>query len=387
MEAHVHAGPLVAEMVLVVLGGLLAAGVPSFAGSGLAPGETAGGKRTASLGQGRMQGELDYEQVKAECPVHLRLLSGKLFRISGNVSQTSADEGTSWQDGGRINPYQIGGRLDASEIQLQNGPHKGRILVPYYLEMDGDHPDYTRQQRGGYATWKGERIVLETHTHVPEMAGSYVCYSDDDGKSWQVSKGFMMGYFEDGRLGHASCEEPRVVELKDGRVLCFMRSTMGRILKSTSSDGGEYWTKVEATDVAMSNSPCALARIPTTADLVMVWNMMSEEEICRGYRRGRLSLAISKDDGKTWEGLRTLELSPGVTGTGWVEPPAPTPMVRGGCGPDEILGEIPDGFTHYHYPDITLTDDRIFIAYLATSPDGKGGRRWRAFPTAWLYGD
>ena len=41
-----------------------------------------------------------------------------------------------------------------------------------------------------------------------------------------------------------------------------MRSTCGWILKSYSSDGGENWTKVELTDLAMSNSPAALKRLP-----------------------------------------------------------------------------------------------------------------------------
>ena len=386
MEQCLHVNVSFVQIGLVAAVALLITGGLSLAQGGLAPGEMADGSREAEVRKGKLEGELDYETVKNELPVHLRLLSGKLFKVNGNTSMTSSDDGKTWEAGGRINPYSIAGRLDASEIQLQNGPNKGRLLIPYYLEMDGNHPDYSRDQRGGYAVWKGKKIILETHTHVPEMAGSYVCYSDDEGKSWQVSNAFMMGYFEDGRLGHASCEEPRVVELKDGRLLCFMRSTMGRILRSTSSDGGEYWTKVEATDVAMSNSPCALARIPGTGDLVMVWNMMSEEEIERGYRRGRLSLAISKDDGDTWEGLRTLELSPGTTGTDWIEPPEFKMMVRGGCGPNDILSKIPDGFTHYHYPDIFLSDDKIFIGYLATAPDGKGGKRWRAFPISWLYG-
>ncbi|MFH0963487.1 MAG: sialidase family protein [Planctomycetota bacterium] len=332
-------------------------------------------------------GELAFANVQNERPMYLRLVSGKLFRVSGECSETSSDDGASWVRGGRINPYGIGGALSDSEIQLQSGTWKGRILVPYYLEMDGDHPDYSREQRGGYAVWKGEKILLETHTHVPEMAGSFMCYSDNEGATWNVSKGFLMGYFEDGRLGHWSCEEPVVAELKDGRVVCFMRSTCGRILKSCSSDGGVYWTKVKATDLAMSNSPCALARIPATGDLVLVWNRMSADEIRRGYRRGRLSIAISKDDAQTWENIRTLELSPGIEDLTRVEPPDLTAMVRGSSGPDAPLGEVPDGFTHFHYPNVYFSDNKIFIKYLVSTLDGKSGYRWRVFPISWLYAD
>ena len=87
--------------------------------------------------------------------------------------------------------------------------------------------------------------------------------SSDEGQTWKSCiedgwHGFMVGYLNDGHMGHLTCEEPVIAELKDGRILCFMRSTCGRILKSYSEDGGEHWMKVQATDIAMSNSPCAL---------------------------------------------------------------------------------------------------------------------------------
>ena len=70
-------------------------------------------------------------------------------------------------------------------IQLQSAKYKGRIVVPFYLGMYGNHPNYTKTMRGGYAIWKGKKIRLETHTHIPEMSGSFVCYSDDEDQTWQ----------------------------------------------------------------------------------------------------------------------------------------------------------------------------------------------------------
>lgn len=336
-------------------------------------------------------GEIPFAGVKNERPHYLRLLSGKLFRVRGKNSETSADGGKTWQQGDRTNPFQLGWKLPDYEIQLQSGPHKGRILIPYYLGLYGKHPDYDRKQRGGYVWWKGKLILLETHTHYPEMSGSFVCYSDDEGKKWNCSvssnaRGFMVGYIKDGHLGHWTCEEPAIAELKDGRILCFMRSTCGRILKSYSEDGGANWMKVQPTDIAMSNSPCALKRLPGTGDLVMVWNMMSAEEIRKGYRRGRLCIAISKDDGETWENVKALELSPGLEECDWVEPPPLQPMVRGPSGRDNPMGKIPDGFKHYHYSSIFLSEDKIFIKYAVSPAAGPGATsRWRAFPISWLY--
>ncbi|MBQ15903.1 MAG: hypothetical protein CMJ65_02135 [Planctomycetaceae bacterium] len=336
-------------------------------------------------------GEIAFEQVKDERPRFLRLLSGKLFRVNGKDSQTSVDGGKTWQRGGQINPLGLGWKLKGVAIQLRSAKYRGRIVVPFYFGMYGNHPDYTTTDRGGYAIWKGKKILLETHTHIPEMSGSFVCYSDDEGKTWQScvsaqARGFMVGYFKDGHLGHLTCEEPVVAELKDGRLLCFMRSTCGRILKSYSSDGGKNWLKVQLTDLAMSSSPAMLKRLPRTGDLVMVWNQMSAEEIKRGYRRGRLTIAISRDEGQTWIHRRNLEVSPGIDGkVTQVKPPPLRAMVRGGSGPNEILGEIPDGFMHYHYPTVFLSEDKIFINYGVTPPEGSGTSRWRVFPIAWLY--
>ena len=321
-----------------------------------------------------------------QAPRSMKLISGKLFRIERrkkNVSYTSEDGGKTWDQGGRINPYNIGQATADVHIQIQKGKYRGRIVAPYYLVMDGQHPDYTRKQRGGYGIWKGEHVPLETHTYVPEMAGTFMCYSDDDGTTWQASKGFVMGYFQDGHLGHWSCEEPTVAELKDGRLLCFMRSTTGRILKSYTKDGGEYWSKVEATDIAMSNSPGVLKRIPTTGDLALVWNQMSAGEIRRGYRRGRLSIAISKDDGDTWTNFKILELSPGVAPLSRVEPEPLQAMVRG----PQQKGVIPDGFKHFHYPQVYVDREKIYIFYRVSTPGGALPSKWRVFPISWLYED
>ena len=340
----------------------------------------------ASDGSQLPPGELPQSTLKKKLP-QMRLTSGKLFKDAGGRSHTSTDGGKTWVKGGTLNRYGMGGKLANVAIQIQKGKYKGRIVIPFYLEMDGEHPDYTRNQRGGYAIWKGKKIVLQTHTHVPEMAGSFVVFSDDEGKTWKTSKGFLMGYFKDGHMGHLSCEEPAVAELKDGRLLCYMRSATGRILKSYSSDGGEYWTKVQWTDIPMSNSPCALARIPKTGDLVMIWNQMSAEDIKKGYRRGRLTVGISKDDGQTWENLRIMELSPGCKRTTDIKAPPKTAMLRGGQGPDQVLSEIPDGFTHYHYPQIHFSEDgqTIFFLYLVSTPKGGLPSKWRPFPVSWLY--
>lgn len=343
-------------------------------------------------------GERPNTGALAESQRHLRLQSGKVLKYDNDYSYTSIDGGATWEQGGHLI---AGGEycpirahaLPNIAVQIQKGPDRGRVIIPFYLKMDGEHPDYTLDMRAGYAQWQGELTAMETHTHYPEMAGAYMNLSDDDGQSWYPSgtshRRFMMGYFEDGHLGLWSCEEPVTAELKDGRLLCFIRSTCGRILKSYSSDGGVSWTKVEATNLAMSNSPCALATIPGTGDLVLIWNQMSAEEIKGMYRRGRLSLAISRDDGDTWELFRTLAQSPGIETRDRIQPPPFQVMVRGGSGPDEPADPVPDDLRHYHYSQVYFSGDgqTIHIMIPVSYPGGGLDPIWLQHPVSWLYGE
>jgi len=319
------------------------------------------------------------------------LSSGVLFKydLQGEeaaYSYTSHDGGRTWDRGGELMTYRgpIQG-LDNASIQLKSATYRGRIVLPFYLYMHGLHPDYTNHERGGYATYKNKTLLLETHTHVPEMSGSFMVWSDDEGQSWSTSKGFLLGYFDDGHMGFTTTDEPVVVELSDGQLMCYMRSTCGRIVKSYSADGGESWTKVEPTELAMSNSPCALSHIPHTDDLVLIWNQVSAEEIETGFRRGRLSMAISKNDGQTWENHKTLELVSGLSTGVLIKPPPLTSMVRGPSGPDNLLGQIPDDFRYYGYPEIYFHDEQMLVCYKAHSPEGPLPRKWRTFSIQDLY--
>ena len=71
-----------------------------------------------------------------------------------------------------------------------------------------------------------------------------------------------------------------VLGLKDGRL---MTSACNRAC--FSGDGGNTWSYVEPTHVASSYSPAMLRRIPTTGDLLCIWNNVGADEIRNGFRR------------------------------------------------------------------------------------------------------
>ena len=62
-------------------------------------------------------------------------------------------------------------------------------------------------------------------------------------------------------------------------------------------------------------------------------------------------------------------------------------MVRGPSGRRNHMGEIPDGFTHYHYPEIYFSDDNesVMIYYNVGNPDGTLAPKLKEFPVTWLY--
>ena len=62
---------------------------------------------------------------------------------------------------------------------------------------------------------------------------SRVMYSDDDGQTWTASQTILD--VKESRIG---AQEPGVVELTDGRILMWMRTSTGKIHACYSSDSG-----------------------------------------------------------------------------------------------------------------------------------------------------
>lgn len=330
----------------------------------------------------------------------LRLQSGAIALSNGSGIWLSGDEGKTWRQGAEVFPQTIGGPhyLGDEMIQLSSG----RLLYPCYAGCAGrHHPELLFEDVCGYGTWRGQRIAIEGHGHLPEIGVSYVSYSDDEGQTWTASTrnnygrpNALMGWFDaqglpTGYGGVTPCVEPTVAETNDGRVLLFARSTVGRIVYSYTSDGGETWSAVLPTELAASNSPPRLRRIPQTGDLLCVWNQVSREEIRRGYRRGRLSAAISQDSGRTWGHFQTIELSQGLEERDRIPPEYPIQMVRA----RDDVGQLPDGYAYFHYPTVCLTADKVFIMYLRATPaagiaEGVSFRQeqvMRIYPLEWFY--
>ncbi|HRE51381.1 MAG TPA: sialidase family protein, partial [Flavitalea sp.] len=129
-------------------------------------------------------------------------------------------------------------------------------------------------------------------------------YSDDNGLSWKASEAVPDNT-------DIITQEPGVVELKDGAVLMIIRASGGAQQLSFSKDKGQSWSHIEASNIPSPISPATIRRIPKTGDLLLVWNDNGASG--PGYFKGArtpLTIAISKDEGKTWMRKKNIENDP-----------------------------------------------------------------------------
>ena len=349
------------------------------------------------------------DEQPLDCPVPvggvIRLESGALgaygTKDDSRCFASSVDEGKTWSAPSRVCPAGDGIPLMHSMIQLASG----RLLFAMYWEgLDGweyrdgtmvsVHPELQYEDVSAYGLWREERIQIEGHAHGPEMGISVVYRCDDEGKTWTKHVGGLMGWFDfegipNGYCGNTGCFEPTIAETRDGNVLFIGRATVGRLVQSVSIDGGEQWSAVLPNDLPSSESPAVMVRLPETGDLLIVWNQVSREETRRGYRRGRLSSAISKDGGHSWEHFKTLELSEGLEDTDRIPPEVPIQMVRA----RDWVGTLPDGWAFFHYANLDLVGDQVFLRYNRGTPLlgvaeqnlKKQESVLRVYPIEWFY--
>jgi sialidase-1 len=207
------------------------------------------------------------------------------------------------------------------------------------------------------------RIVLPVCLHANEgmkfdAAGTILCYlSDDSGKTWRRSKTQQQAHQDGKRL---VAQEPLVIELKDYRLLLLARSNAGSQLQSYSTDGGDTWSALVPSSIKSPLSPASIERLPTTGDLLLVWNDHSQIDPSLRGKRTPLTAAVSKDDGQTWQPARALFDNP----HGWycytaIEVVAEH-VLLGHCAGDR---RHTNGLAETH---IT----RVPVAWLYAQPDG-----------------
>jgi NCAIR mutase (PurE)-related protein len=319
------------------------------------------------------------------CLVYTRFTGGTRDHSTADLAmRTSSDNGKTW-GGDRILVGKEGkcNVMSVSIVRLRNGE-----LLLFYLRKDEKRRScnsYVRRSADefetlsepvrvttleGYHVVNNDRVVQlstgrlivpaalhtgfdETGTLVTEFTGKgipMVYYSDDSGRTWRRADVPVTPVSR----RKLTLQEPGVVELKDGRLWMFMRTTHGSQYGCYSRDGGVSWSQPEPTGLVSPCSPATIERVPWTGDLVCVWNDHSGTHPFAEGRRTPLCIAVSKDDGQTWRKSRVIEADP----NGW-----------------------------FCYTSMSFVDYRMILSYCAGDKQVGGLNRLKVsgFAKGWLY--
>ena len=209
---------------------------------------------------------------------------------------------------------------------------EGTNCIPWFRTSDDEGQTWCEPwamdalDEAEYWTFNNDRLVRHSSGRLlypgapliprseedPYHSSSICVYSDDDGRTWTKSRTELELDAIDG------LQEPCVVERSDGSLMMFMRTSLGHQYRSTSIDRGETWTEAEpVVELVSPVSPVSVKRIPSTGDLLAVFNKTYDPLGCPGPCamgwRTPLTATVSQDDGGTWALLRNIESDPKLT--------------------------------------------------------------------------
>ena len=189
----------------------------------------------------------------------------------------STDEGVTWKPSGTIWARSTGQWLQggaASIVRLASG----RLVLPFH---GGTGEQGTQHNVGGF----------------------YV--SDDAGITWRRTPAKV-------ELPMRGVMEQSVAELSGGRLVMSIRSQLGTVMLCESRDGAETWSLPWSAGLTAPESCTCLRRLGDGNTLVLFWNGCEFYEPKHHHygQRNPLSVAISRDAGRTWQRLGNIEDDP-----------------------------------------------------------------------------
>ncbi len=221
------------------------------------------------------------------------------FSLDGGTTFTAPKELVQGDKGGR-------GPVRNKPIRLSNGD----MAAPASMENGIWHAFVDLSSDNG-KTWKpSNNIVIENITYSQEE----IVISESK-KKIPVSE---QSFFGRGVI------QPSLWESDPGSVHMLLRSSEGAVYRSDSLDYGKTWSKAYVTDLPNNNSGLDLVKL-NNGVLVLIYNPVGTN----WGPRSPISLALSQNNGKTWQKLMNLDSGEG----------------------------------EFSYPAITASEDRIFISY------------------------
>ena len=169
-----------------------------------------------------------------------------------------------------------------------------------------DEPGYYVLNNDRVIQLAGGRLLMpvsrhQTPTQPWQSRGRIFCYfSDDEGRTWNRGE-------EIPNPDTVMTQEPGVVELRDGRIMMFMRTDAGVQYLSYTMDKGMHWSTAQRSSIVSPVSPASIKRVPGSKTLVMLWNLNDGSDPELKGKRTPLAIAISRNEGRTWIKPRMLE--------------------------------------------------------------------------------
>ncbi len=207
-------------------------------------------------------------------PVLFRAPDNKIFlffKVGKQIPQwqtwvkTSDDDGETWSEAKELVKDGYGGR----------GPVRNKVIVL----SDG--------------TW------LAGASNEQGLWNTFFDRSKDNGTTWQATPYLQIDRNE---IKGKGIIQPTLWESAPGQVHALLRSTSGFVCRSDSKDYGQTWSPVYKTSLPNPNSGIDVARLGD-GTLVLAYNPTGKD----WGSRGKLALAISFDNGKTWPKKIDLE--------------------------------------------------------------------------------
>jgi len=160
-----------------------------------------------------------------------------------------------------------------------------------------------------------DKTVLAPASLEGETWDAFADISYDDCVTWQMSSLVPVRRVNMGNLHRPYHKEymwgkgiiqPSLWQDKSGDVHMLLRSTSSRIFKSDSRDGGRTWCTAYDTGLPNNNSGIDLAQM-SNGDLILVYN--PRENLPGSFKGPRtpLTVALSEDNGETFNDLFDLE--------------------------------------------------------------------------------
>jgi hypothetical protein len=238
--------------------------------------------------------------------------SVKEDRYNYSVASTSGDDGKTWSDLKLVIDPDGDGELRACDPCLWLDPN-GKLWLFWWLNEkpgwsthvtmaittdnpDDENPVWTKPRalfpgvmlNKPTVSANGEWLMPTAMWYRDESCRLIV--SGDLGKTWSLRGTATVPE------NRRSCDEPMIVERRDGSLWQVIRTGKFGLAESVSIDGGSTWT--EAKDFLPDASSRFFLRRLNSGNLMLVKHGPLDENV----GRSRMTAYLSQDDGKTWLG-------------------------------------------------------------------------------------